>query len=64
MEYLVIESDSSMDFIKQVNNALQYGWRPQGGVMVFLNRNEKQWYYQAVVKEKAAPKPEDKKQQD
>jgi hypothetical protein len=34
MEYRVISESTMKDLVKEVNNAIKEGWRPQGGVSV------------------------------
>jgi hypothetical protein len=34
MEYRVISESKMADLVKEVNNAIKEGWKPQGGVSV------------------------------
>jgi hypothetical protein len=34
MEYRVINESKMTDLVKEVNNAMKEGWKPQGGVSV------------------------------
>ena len=34
MEYRVINDSKMTDLVKEVNNAIKEGWKPQGGVSV------------------------------
>jgi hypothetical protein len=34
MEYRVISESSMNDLVKEVNNAIKEGWKPQGGISV------------------------------
>jgi len=34
MEYRVINESTMKDWVKEVNNAIKEGWKPQGGVSV------------------------------
>jgi len=34
MEYRVINESKMTDLVKEVNNAIKEGWKPQGGVSV------------------------------
>ncbi|MCT3814523.1 hypothetical protein CMT92_07345 [Elizabethkingia anophelis] len=45
MEYKVLSNDNMNELIKEVNEHLLKGWKPQGGVCVLGFG-----YYQAIVK--------------
>jgi hypothetical protein len=38
MEYRVINESKMTDLVKEVNNAIKEGWRPQGGVSLVVKR--------------------------
>jgi hypothetical protein len=50
MEYIILDGHSIDELTKKVNDYLQRGWMPQGGVFVYPAMR---WtFYQAMVKEK------------
>ena len=38
MEYRVINESTMKDLVKEVNNAIKEGWKPQGGVSLVVKR--------------------------
>jgi hypothetical protein len=51
MEYSVVAEDKLGELIQKVNQAIQNGWRPLGGVTVeVLEVSRKAVYLQAIVK--------------
>ena len=47
LEYTIVRSDSSFDLSKTVNEYIQRGWKPQGGMAVNSGFGT---FYQAMVK--------------
>jgi hypothetical protein len=52
MEYKVIEvTDDAQTLQEAVNEHIQKGWEPQGGVAIYYSTNSNTWrYYQAIVR--------------
>ena len=51
MQYTVLFEDEIYELRASVNQALQEGWRPQGGVFVVWHDAETRIYYQALVRD-------------
>lgn len=49
LTYDVIDSSFVSSLIEQVNEALNRGWEPQGGICS-LRVSDENWYLQALVK--------------
>ena len=54
MKYAIVETGSLEDLHDQVNEWIDKGWKPQGGICVQTyteNRAEHDCFYQAIVKD-------------
>ena len=50
MEYHVIQNESLGGLSKEVRKVIKQGWRPQGGVCVWIEHSGT-WFAQAMVRE-------------
>jgi hypothetical protein len=50
MEYKVIQHQSLQDLIFAVNDAINLGWKPQGGICASRSFTGGEYYLQALVK--------------
>lgn len=50
MQYTVVKGDSINELARAVNEEIQRGYEPQGGVAVATNETTYYVYYQAMVK--------------
>ncbi len=46
-----LEGNRPEQFLKQVNEALKEGWKPQGGLQVISTPSFNIYFFQAMVKE-------------
>ena len=49
MQYLVVEAGSAADLQAQVQNYIEQGWEPLGGLSVATCGVGLWWYYQAMI---------------
>ena len=60
MNYQISEADSVDTLQRQVNQLIQEGWRPVGGVAVVQSQSsDKWWYYQAMIRGVSRPEAPD-----
>jgi hypothetical protein len=50
-KYRIVESNNRYDLTKEVNDLIERGWRPQGGVSFVYHSAYKETLAQAMVKE-------------
>tara|TARA_B100001245_G_scaffold220976_1_gene191903 strand:- start:66 stop:245 length:180 start_codon:yes stop_codon:yes gene_type:complete len=50
MAYKIVEAGTVEDLTKYVNEAIEKGWRLQGGVVITPNSEQVYWYAQAMVR--------------
>lgn len=50
MEYNVLTSGSSVNLAERVNDLINFGWEPIGGVGLMVNNNGTSVWFQAVIK--------------
>lgn len=48
MEYTIISANTLDELIREVNQYIKAGWRPQGGVSVSI---EYAYFYQAIIRD-------------
>jgi hypothetical protein len=51
MNYRIVESSNRYDLATEVNDLIERGWRPQGGVSLAYHSGYKETWAQAMVKE-------------
>jgi len=49
MKYLVVEATSAGDLQKKVQQYIDQGWEPSGGLSVATYGAATWWYYQAMI---------------
>jgi hypothetical protein len=52
MDYTIVKSESLAEFEEAVNDKLEEGWRPQGGLAVIYIGGNLWFFYQALTKVK------------
>lgn len=57
-KYNIVEAPSTWDLIKQVNEAMQKGWKPIGGIFIY----EQNKFFQAITWENDLPVKEQPKE--
>jgi hypothetical protein len=50
MKYLIAEANSVLDLQKKVQQYIEQGWEPLGGLSVATYGALSWWYYQALIK--------------
>jgi hypothetical protein len=50
MEYVLVEAESAKDLTRKVQELIDAGWEPQGGVAVATHSVGSWWYFQAMVR--------------
>ena len=54
MQYVVIEAKSAQSLQEKVQQHLDEGWQPLGGLSVATYNAGAWWYYQALIKHETA----------
>ena len=49
MRYIILEAGSINELSLKVEEYIEMGWEPQGGVSAASNQTMVWWYYQAMV---------------
>jgi hypothetical protein len=58
MRYRICEADNVPELVKLVNQSLDEGWEPQGGMSVAYSPGSmKWWFYQALVTRQPSRRP-------
>ena len=55
MRYTILEAGSIAELARQVQQLIDEGWEPQGGVSAASNQALVWWYYQAMVRRERDP---------
>jgi hypothetical protein len=50
MQYFVVEAQSAKSLQEQVQNLLDQGWEPHGGMSVATYAAGTWWYFQALIR--------------
>ena len=49
IQYRIICDTHLTAFVNKVNEAINFGWKLQGGMAVSCSGSGKEWYYQALT---------------
>jgi Domain of unknown function (DUF1737) len=50
MRYIILEAGDVKELTRQVQELIDQGWEPQGGVSAASNQTMVWWYYQAMIR--------------